>query len=827
MKVSYNWLSTMVDVLPNAKTLAERLDMTGTAVDDLSSIGASLDGIVVGHILERRRHPNADTLWVTTVDVGRHNQDEDGQNQPLQIVCGAQNFKAGDKVPVALVGSVVPTGQRIKKSKLRGVESCGMNCSVSELGLGTDAAGIMILPDDAEVGMPLAQHLRTSDTILDLEITPNRPDCMSMLGIAREVGAILERPYHLGRKITTPPTADSVENYVRVTIADPGRCRRYTARVIKGVRIGPSPPWLAERVTAAGTRSINNIVDVTNYIMYELGQPLHAFDLNTLVKDEQGRVHIVVRAAEEGEAFTTLDGVDRALSSDMTVIVDGNANNGAGVPIALAGVMGGLDSEVTDTTVDILLESATFDSGHTSRTSRSLQLFSEASARYERGVDDATCDEFSARAAALMAEVSNGSVCAGVVDTYPAPRVIPRLRLHTERLQRFVGADIAPEDSVAILRRLGCVVTKAGEKDTVFWVVPPSYRPDLEREIDLYEEVLRVWGMERVVPTLPGGEGRVGRRSAKQRTLDRIGSTLRALGLNETMTYAFAATDDQERLGMPWATGTVPVELLNPINSEQAVMRASIIPGLLRSVAYNQNRGVANVHLYELGTVFLGVPTQKLPTERQVLATVLAGSWTRPGWNMSASLLDFFDVKALIENLARELGITKLAFEPLDAEAAPWLQAGQAACVKAGSNMLGWLGQLHPLAVAAFGAEPAVLAFELEVEALLSAACDRRAYQDVSAFPAVELDLAIVVDESVSAEEALSVTKAAGGALLQEVHLFDVFRDIEKIGPDKKSLALSLSYRAQDRTLTLSEVEKLQARVVRKLSGSLGATLRS
>ncbi|MDR3052516.1 MAG: phenylalanine--tRNA ligase subunit beta [Coriobacteriales bacterium] len=856
MKVSCKWLKTMVDIPTDIAAFTNALDLTGTAVENVQTTGAQLDGIVVGHILTREAHPNADSLWVTTVDVGAHNVGEDGSPAPLQIVCGAQNFVAGDKIPVALLGTIMPNGIEIKKAKLRGVESRGMNCSARELGLGEDHAGLLILSPDAPVGVPIAQYLEQGDTVIELEITPNRPDCMSMLGIAREVGAVYNKPYTLGREAALAAVGQPASNLVRVSIDDPERCPRYTARIIKGVRVGPSPAWLVERVTAAGARSINNIVDVTNYIMFELGQPLHAFDLDTLTKDAAGTAHIVVRAAACGEEFTTLDGIKRTLDPDISVIVDGNAAAGAGSTIALAGVMGGLHSEVTETTVDILLEAATFSSAHTSRTSRKLQLFSEASARYERGVDGATCESFSARAAALMVEVAGGEVCEGVVDVYPAPVVPKELSFRVSRFQGFIGAPIPVDDITTILVSLGCEVAiqachpeqseEPRQTDataimdpavlrpdeylaldhTVLSVTPPTYRPDLTREVDLYEEVLRIWGMERIPATLPGGRGRIGERTREQQRVTQIGAALRASGLNQTMTYAFGAPGDNDILKMPFDERQQAVELINPMNSEQSVMRRSILPGLLRSVAYNQNHGVANVHLYELGTVFFAAEGRKQPKERQLVAGVLAGTWFDAGWNTVATALDFFDGKGVVEALLRELNISKIRFKALDAQAAPWLQPGRAAAVMAGSQQLGWIGELHPSACTAFEATAPVVAFELEVKALLAAAQPARPYKDVPQYPAIDLDVAVVVDESVSAVSIEQVITSAAGNLLDSVRLFDVYRDAEKIGAGKKSLALTLTYRAADRTLTSEEVDSLHQKVLRKLSGAVGAEIR-
>ena len=854
MKVSIKWLKTMVDVPLDLREFAHRLDMTGTVVESVEVVGEAFDNIVIGQILTKEKHPDADTLWLTTVDVGSYNLGENGVPTPLQIVCGAQNFVAGDKVPVALVGAVLPGGMEIKKARVRGIYSCGMNCSARELGLGTDHDGIMILDADAPVGLSFAEYLDATDTIIDLEITPNRPDCLSMLGIAREVGAIYDKPFSMGRAIPGPAVGESVagepavgelvaggpvasesvaagplaseqvEDLVRVTIDDATRCPRYVARVIKGVKIGPSPDWLVERVTAAGARSINNIVDATNYIMFELGQPLHAFDLDTLAKDTEGKAHIVVRAATDSERFTTLDGIERTLDSDITCIVDGNAADGAGATIALAGVMGGLDSEITESTVNILLESATFSTAHTSRTSRKLQLFSEASARFQRGVDGATCDEFCARAAALMVEVAGGVVCEGAIDAYPAPVQMPELLVRTRRLCDFMGAEIAVSDMRGILERLGCTVQAQGAD---LLVVPPTYRPDLTREIDLYEEILRIWGMNRVTSTLPGGRERIGERTIEQQRLEVVGRALRACGLNETMTYVFVSPDDNEIVQMAFGENQQAVELINPMSSDQNLMRRTILPGLLRSVVYNQNHGVSNVHLYETGVVFYAAEGKKLPREKQMLAAVLAGSWNEKGWNDLVVPLDFFDGKGVVENLLRELNITKLRLKPLSGDETPWLQPGRAAKVLAGSTDLGWIGEIHPRVCAAFGIVGSVVAFELDLKALLSAAEQARPYKDVPQYPAVDLDLAIVVNEDVTTEKLMQVITSAGGTLLDELRLFDVYRDERRIGVGKKSMAFALSYRAPDRTLTFDEVEKLHQKVIGKLVGATGGEVRS
>ena len=832
MKVSLKWLSEYVEIPADLKAFCDRLDLTGTGVEDVEIAGATYDKVVVGQIIEKKAHPDSDHMWVCQVSVGENNLGKDGKPEPLQIVCGAQNFNEGDKIPVALVGAEFGDF-KIKKSKLRGVVSNGMNCSERELGLGSDHDGIMILPADAPVGEPFADYMKLNDKILDLEITPNRPDCLSMKGMAREVGAMYERDFtdplddpifNLGENQDLEPTADSVE----VTISDPARCDRYTARVIENVKVGPSPDWLAQRVTAAGARSINNIVDATNYILFLLGQPLHAFDYDKLA-NKDGKVHIIVRPAEDGEKFTTLDGEERTLTSDMSVIATPTE------AVALAGVMGGLDSEVTDETTTILLEAATFSSGHTSRTSRNLGLISEASLRYERGVDDNPIGAFSDASAALIAAVSGGTVRPGIVDVWEQKTEPIMLDFRIPRFNAMMGAEIDRDYIISTLTRLGCAVTVADEAESVaascaegelLHVLAPTFRPDLEREIDLYEEVLRLYGMDRIEPTLPGGAGRIGKRTVAEQKIQKINDTLRAAGLNETVTYSFAESGDLDKLRMDKEGLGMPVELLNPLNAEQSIMRQSIIPGLLHSLAYNQNHGVKNVQLYEAGRVFFAAEGKKKPKEKERIAAVLAGAMGDPAWNNTPAAFDFFDGKGIVESLLHELATPKVRFKALSAEEAPHLQPGRAAQVLSGGTVLGWVGEIHPLAADAFEATAPVVAFELDLDALVKTSQPARDYVDVPLFPAVTMDIALVVDEDVTNEKLMQVMRSAGGKLLSSIQLFDVYRDEERLGAGKKSMAYALEYRSPDKTLTAEEVNKQHERLIKKTCGATGAEVR-
>lgn len=819
MRVSYEWLKDMVDVPEDPKDLVKEYIHTGTEVEAVEKVGADLEHVVTGKVLTKVPHPDSDHMWLTTVDVGMKNVGKDGKPEPLQIVCGAQNFNAGDHIVVAMIGAHLPGDVKIKKSKLRGVESYGMNCSERELGLGSDHSGIMILPEDAPVGVDFTDYYGISDTVVDCEITPNRPDCLSMEGMAVETSAIFDEDTHITEPQIKSEIATRAEDLVDVTIADSALCQRYVARVVKNVKIGPSPEWLARRVEAAGSRTINNVVDVTNYVMYLTGQPLHAFDLNKLgVRD--GKRHIVIRAAEDGEKVTTLDHTDRDLTSDMIVITDDGKT-----PVALAGVMGGLNSEIDDNTTDVLLESACFDKGHISRTSRNLDLMSEASIRFERQVDAAACSRIADIAAALFEECCGAEVCTGKVDNYPAPVEPAHIHLRTQRVCALSGADIEPDFMAQRLRRLGCAVTPAEDG---FDVVAPTNRPDLTREVDLIEEILRLWGEDEVEATLPAARNHAGGLTVDQQRIRKIGATLRALGLSETQTYNFADARDLERLHMSEKGRGIPVQIINPLVADQSQMRRSMLPGLLRSVEYNISHGEKNIALYEIGRVFFGYEHKSQPDEPRFVCGVMSGAWDDDQWNRKYPKLNFFDAKGVVQELLKTLRITKVRYKVADQEEYGWLQPGCAAEIYArGGELIGWVGNIHPEVLQNFEVEQDVVAFELSVEALLRLAKRELPYQEVPTLPGVSVDLAIVVDEDVTAETVEQRIQSAGGKLLADVRLFDVFRDKQRVGEGKKSLAFSLTYRAADHTLTSDEVEKAHDRLVKKVMRAVNGEVRS
>lgn len=820
MRVSYAWLKELIDVPESPEELSREFIRTGTEVESIEVVGEAFEHVVTGRVVSKEAHPDSDHMWVTMVDVGRFNLGEDGEPAPLQIVCGAQNFEVGDHIVTALVGAELPGDIKIKKSKLRGVVSWGMNCSARELGLSGDHAGIMILPEDAPVGVPFAEYRGTSDTVLDCEITPNRPDCLSMVGIARELGAIFDRDTHIElpsvKREVGRPTADEIS----LAIDDPELCSRYVARVVRNVTVGASPAWLVERLAAAGVRTVNNIVDITNYVMMLTGQPLHAFDLSTFAERE-GRRRVVVRAAREGERFQTLDGQERVLEAGMGLITDGER------PVALAGVMGGMDSEIEDDTRDVLVESACFNAGRTSHTSRDLQLISEASIRFERQVDEAGCIDVANLTCALIEELAGGEVAPGYVDLYPAPAEPLTITLRQTRVEHICGAPIDPAFIERSLTRLGCTIEACEiEGKPAFAVTVPSFRPDLEREIDLIEEVLRLWGMGRVEATIPAARNHIGGLTAEQRLLRRIGGIMRSCGLNETTTYSFAAPGDLEKACLSAEGRGLPVVIMNPLVAEQTEMRRSLLPGLLQSVAYNEAHGTDNVHLYEMGTLFSGRENASLPKERRSIAGVLSGAWGENGWNKKLEPLRFFDGKGVVEELLAQLRVDRVRFRVADGEAYAHLQPGRAAEVLSGGTLLGWVGEIHPTARENFGIDGVVVAFELSLDALISCARPQQAYRDFSLYPAVEMDLAIVVDEAVTCEDLERRLASAGGKLLRGVRLFDVYRDEERVGAGKKSMAFALTYRADDHTLTSEEVERVHGKLVTKVCKATGGEVR-
>lgn len=799
MKVSLNWLKDYVDIDLTAEQLAEKLNLSGTAVESVTYLGAKFNNFVVGLVTEVKPHPQADRLRLCQVNIGN--------SRTLNIVCGAPNVAVGQKVPVALPGAVLPSGIEIKKAKIRGETSEGMICSEAELELGADASGIMVLNETTKVGQPLAEAIGFNDWILELEITPNRPDCLGLIGIAREVAALTGKKVKYPQvKLTEVPEKAKDKVEIKVLAAD--LCPRYSARVIENVQISSSPDWMKRRLEAVGIRSINNVVDVTNYVLVETGQPLHAFDLD-LIKGKQ----IIIRRAYAGEQLETIDHVERQLTEDMLVIADAER------AVALAGIMGGVDSEIRAETKNVLIESAHFLASNIMRTSRSLGLMTESSLRFEKGVDISGTMFAANRAAQLIGEVAGGQVLAGELDNYPQVQEPKEIRFRPTRANQLLGLNLKPEQTLAYLESLG-LETKQTTAET-YQVTIPTFRVDLEREIDLVEEVARLYGLDNIPATIKLSTAKEHGYSPTQKMRQRVRDLLIACGLNEVYNYSFVSEQEYANLKLPpkheWLQR---VEIANPLSDEQKYLRTHLLPGLLRNLQYNFYRGEKNVQIFELGTVFKAAKPK--PEEEVVVGGVLTGNWERPHWYGPVEEVNFYDVKGLLEFLCSELNLADCHLHPADH---PIFHPAQAAELVSGADVLGWAGRIHPQIEEAYELDQPVFLFRLLVDQLIEKQAPVRKFAEIPRYPAISLDLSLVVDEQVSWGRIKSLALETGQPLLKEVHLFDVYRG-PGIPEGKKSLAFTLTYQAKERTLTDAEVQHIQERIIKRAEKELGAKLR-
>jgi phenylalanyl-tRNA synthetase beta chain len=813
MRVPLKWLRSYCDPGLPAEEIAARLTAAGLELDTLHRVGVgSEDGFVVGRVLEAERHPNADRLSVCKVD--------DGSGEPRTIVCGAPNVAAGQTVAVALPGAVMPDGTKLGEAKLRGVESSGMILAEDELGIGEGHAGIMVLDNGAgaKPGGPLGRVLPIADEVLEIEINPNRADAMAVYGVARDLHALTgaELAPDPADEDAEPSGSDTAEGHASVEIEDPEICLRFTARVFEDVRIGPSPPWLKQRLTAAGQRPISNVVDITNYVMLAYGQPLHAFDLD---KVRGGR--IVVRRAHEGEEMTTLDDAHRRLDPDVALVCDAEG------PSGIAGIMGGQISEVEQGTTRVLMEAATWVGPNILRSSKKLGLRTEASARFEKQLHPELAMRAQRLAARLMVELTGARMVPGTIDAYPRqaePRVVG---LRHERIGRLLGEDIPRDEVEQTLGRLGFGLEPDG--DAGWGVTVPFWRDsDVQREADLIEEVGRVHGLDRLPATLPARRHAVGRLTPHQRLRRRLEDALRDRGLAEIVAWSFTSPEKVERLRL----GDVDaLRIANPLSEDQSVMRPLLLPGLLDAAANNAAHGRPEVALFESAHVFAGPlpdaapdgsPGGSRPADEQHHLGALITEAQPAGWRSGRVPGDFAAMRSLLETVLTAAGVGWRA-EP---QAAPWLHPGRAAKVLAEGRELGWIGELHPLVTRGWELSEPVAAFELNVDALAELAADRvDPYRDVTSFPAVLQDIAVIVSDDVPAAEVEAAVRAGGGELLEDVGIFDLYRG-EQVGEGNKSLALRLEFRAPDRTLTDDEVAGLRSAIEAELKG-LGGMLRA
>jgi phenylalanyl-tRNA synthetase beta chain len=738
-----------------------------------------------------------------------------GAGEPLQIVCGAKNYAVGDVVPLAKVGAALPGGLKIEKAKLRGTESFGMLCSAKELGLATDASGLLILPGDVKPGTPIAEALQLADTFLEINVTPNRPDALSHVGIAREVAAILGKPV----RMPSPKLAEAgaaAASLAKVRIESPEKCPRYAARVIEGVKIGPSPLWLQRRLEGCGVRAISNVVDATNFVLLELGHPLHAFDLEKVAGRE-----IVVRTARKGEKITTLDGKERALEAEDLLIAD--AAQGS----ALAGVMGGSVSEISAGTGRVLLESAYFQPGSIRRTSRRQGLKSEASYRFERGADPAMVIPALDRCAALIAELSGGTVRPGIVDVHPRPPKAAEVRLRWNRPAKMLGMEIGRDEARRILLGLGFAERGADAEGATF--VVPSWRVDVSIEEDLVEEIVRTKGYDAIPETLPRTAVDTPVESLEIQAVARVRAALEAAGFAEAVNFSFVAEKELEPFEHRVVTGdgtgrALGVALKNPISADLSVMRTSLVPSLLKNLVHNRRQRVEDVRLYEIASIYYPHhdPKSRPTTESIEIAAVLSGRRAPVGWAAGAGEpVDFYDAKATVDGILSALGVEARWI----ASGGTWLHPRTSARLQAidGEDVLGVVGELHPRVAATFDLPRGVLALQLSLDALLRRAKLVPQYRPIPRLPAVLRDLAVVVKEEIGASSVEQAIREE--PLVDAVTLFDVYRGAP-LPAGKKNLALAISYRASDRTLTDGDADAAHARIVKRLAEKVGAELR-
>jgi phenylalanyl-tRNA synthetase beta chain len=843
MKVTLNWLKQYVDFNWSPEELTERLTMLGLEVEGVQKISGAFDGIVVAQVVSRDKHPNADKLSLCRVNDGTGER---------QIVCGAQNFKAGDKVPLILPGASLPmkAGDKepftIKVGKIRGVESHGMLCSADELGIDPESIGLkkedglLILREDAKVGQPFGKYLGRSgsDVVYDLEVTPNRPDLNSVIGIAREIAALTGNALKIpdvgqASRLSQTETNRSesgatpdlrAADLVAVRIEDSEFCPRYTARVIKGVKIGSSPEWLRGMLEKVGIRSISNVVDVTNYVMLEIGQPLHAFDYHLVgqasrlsqtsgTKDGDRRdacPTIVIRRAAAGEKFKTLDNQERTLTNEMLLIADEQKG------IALAGVMGGTNTEINNSTVDVLIESAYFAPVNIRRTSKVLGLRSESSYRFERGADMGICDWASQRAAQLILETAGGQLAEGVVDVYPNPAEPKQITLHFSKSKDLLGVGISPSEQVSFLTKLGLAVTEQTPGICTFKI--PSWRVDLKREVDLIEEVGRLFGIEKIPSTPP--RGALG-ANAFDSVYDQIAEARRiltGLGLNEAQGQTLIAKSEV-RSQKPEEI----VALANPLSSDMDVLRPSLLPGLIHSLRHNVSRKNYEVALFEIGRVF-NSQNGATKEERRV-AIALTGQRALPFWSGEDrdAKFDAFDLKGMIEEFLEHFGVRGATFTRRSENSAMFLES--AAIALGGKLLLGEVGQLLPTLAKKYDLRDAVFLAEFNLDLLLSKRNPAKSFKPLPQFPSIRRDVAMLVPEATTHESVLQTVKQTKPANLENVELFDVFRG-KNIPEGQKSLAYAFTYRSPEKTLTDAEVNAAHAKIVEALRSQLPAAVR-
>lgn len=797
MKASIEWLEEYANINVEAKKLGDILTMTGSKVETIESKGKDIKNVVVGKILEIEKHPDADKLIVTKVDV---------KEEILQIVTGANNVKVGDIVPIAKDGSELPGGVKIKTGKLRGVDSCGMMCSVGELNLdianykGQIEQGIMILSKEYEsrLGEDIVEVLKLREDILDFEITPNRPDCLSIEGLGRETAGAFNQEFKNPRKNIDKMVVENKSEIegLKVDIEAPDLCYRYIARMVKNIKIGESPEWMKKRLAACGVRSINNIVDITNYVMLEMGQPMHAFDINSI----EGK-HIIVRRAKQDEKIITLDEQERTLSEEMLVIAD------AKKPVAIAGVMGGQNSEIEKDTKTVVFESAVFNGASVRMTAKKVGLRTEASSRYEKGLSSENAIRAVNRAVELVELIGAGEKIDGMIDVYPTKQIMNRVELDVERINRLIGLEISEQEMISTLEKLGMKVENG-------YVLVPYFRMDIEQVADLAEEVLRFYGYDKLQTTLICADTTLGVKTKKQKIEDDIKQLLVDSGLSQICTYGFLKLEDLKKSNVE-KTDEV-IEIKNPLSEDYTIMRISTIPSMMQALTFNDSKKNKEVKLFDISRTYKNkkkvIEEGEVPEEDTIITIGMYGK--------SA---DFYVLKGIVENIMQIAGVQR--YDVIREENKPSYHPGKTASLKVGVDVVATFGEVHPIVLENYDISQKVMLAEINLDKIVKYAKTTRKYIEIPKFPALTRDIAIIVKNEIEVAQIEKIIQKVGKKLLEKLELFDVYRDA-KLGEDRKSVAYALTFRIKERTLTDEEVNAVMEQIINNLTVELEAELR-
>ena len=791
MKVPFNWLKDYVDVNIDAKELGDRLTLSGSALEEVITQGDVIKNIVTGKIVEITQHPDADKLKVCQVDIG---------TETIQIVTAATNMKEQDIVPVALHKSILADGTEIKKGKLRGVVSNGMFCSEEELGIAGDEPihGLMILPADAPLGMDIKEYLNLNKSILDFDITSNRPDCLSMVGMARETAATLGTSYKMPNLNYEVKTSENINDKIKVEVRD-SLCRRYMARGVKNVKIMPSPGWMQERLLEAGVRPINNIVDITNFVMLEIGEPMHAFDAREI---KSGK--IVVERAKDDEIFVTLDEIERKLDSSFLCIKDDETS------IGLAGIMGGLNSEIQEDTTEVIFEAANFDGTNIRVNSKKLNLRSESSARFEKDIDPNLAEIAINRACALVCELGCGEIMEGTIDIYNSKKEEGHITVDSKWINKFLGTEISKED---MKKYLDLLELKTEINEDNLDITIPTFRIDIGIKEDIAEEVARIYGYDKIPTTIYSASTGREPKYKNQILRDLIVDVMVSSGLNQSISYSFISPKVFDKINLPQDSELRNViKIKNPLGEDYSVMRTTTIHSMMESLGRNYSRNNAYARLFEIGKVYIPNEDETvIPTENNILTIGMYGN------------CDYLDLKGVVENALEKLGLSKVKFTRESDN--PSYHPGKTAALMRGNKKVGVLGEVHPDVSENYGVDENCYLAELNLDLLFEYAKTDKKYKALPKFPAVTRDIALLVDDEILVQEIEDTIRRAGGNLVEKVELFDIYKGAQ-IPEGKKSIAYAIAYRDEKKTLTDNDVNKVHDKILRSLEHKLGATLR-